>query len=190
MLIGIAGRAQNGKSTIASLFQALAESGSFSPVLYDIGGLVLRYCKDQGYLAEGLTREVLSAAELDVLVRVGKQKREQDPEFWIGQIGADYAQRQGPLPTVGIVPNLRYKNEVGLVRRFHGSVIRVTALNADGSEYISPDRDPNHPSETQLRNLNADYNLIVKRGENELLLGYAKIVFEDIRRRYEEEKWP
>lgn len=175
MLLGLAGRARNGKSTVADELARAAKKAGLSPVVYDIGGLVLEFCIGAGLVADK-KREDLDAEELDVLVRVGEAKREEDPDFWIRGIEGDCQKASEDF--VGIIPNMRCFNEEALVRRNGGLTIKITSLNKNGSEHISRDRDPNHSLETELVNINADFYLTAKRGESDLLKRQAATLFD------------
>lgn len=178
MLLGLAGRARNGKSTVADELARAAKKAGLYPVVYDIGGLVLEFCIGAGLVADK-KREDLDAEELDVLVRVGKAKREEDPDFWISGIESDYRDRRDSTHgLVGIIPNIRYSSEETMVRRNSGLLIKVTSLNPNGSEFVSLDRDPNHPAETELSSVNADFYLTAKRGESDLLKRQAATLFD------------
>jgi len=183
MLISFTGRARNGKTTAAEAIAARADELHLVPVIYDIGAFVLEHCHAEGLIPAELTREQLSAAQLEILVRVGKEKRAENPRFWIERIETDYKRLCGlerePGPKfVALIPNLRYQNEAKMVRNLGGVVVKVSALNKDGSPYISKDRDPNDPSETQLLHLSSDYTITAQVGHSDLIAGIARLIFE------------
>ena len=166
MIIGILGRARSGKSTVASALVRLTTTLYYLQASqYDIGQEVLDFCISSGRLPPK-KREELLPHELHTLVLVGKQKREEEPDFWLDKI-----------------PNVRYTNEADFVRQHSGYLIRVVALNPNGSEYISPDRDANHESETELLGVRTDFTLTAYKGEPDILADYAFAVFNQIRRK-------
>ena len=57
------------------------------------------------------------------------------------------------------IPDTRFINEVDATRNNGGLYIRVVRIKEDGSQYISTDRDPNHPSEAELDGHPADMTL-------------------------------
>ena len=165
MIIGILGRARSGKSTVASALVRLTTTLYYLQASqYDIGQEVLE----------------LLPHELHTLVLVGKQKREEEPDFWLDKIGR---RMWHEAPDVAVIPNVRYTNEADFVRQHSGYLIRVVALNPNGSEYISPDRDANHESETELLGVRTDFTLTAYKGEPDLLADYAFAVFNQIRRK-------
>jgi hypothetical protein len=174
MLIGLVGRARSGKSTVVSSMVERAQEKSLKPWVYDIGGFVRSYCVSQNLLPN-IPRESMTDTQLGILVRVGKEQRDADPDIWIYELERYY--RKYPESVV-LIPNVRYNNELSLVRRNGGHVVRVTALNPNGSVYISRDRDPNHVSETELLDARADYSIVARKGESFLLREYARTLFD------------
>lgn len=174
MLIGLVGRARSGKSTVVSAMVERAEEKSLKPWVYDIGGLVRAFCVEHGILPD-IPRESMTHEQLDTLVKVGKEQRGLQPDFWIQDVEAFYQKNR---QTVVLIPNVRYENELALVRRNGGHIVRVTALNPNGSVYISRDRDPNHVSETELLDARSDFSITACKGESLLLREYARTLFD------------
>lgn len=61
-----------------------------------------------------------------------------------------------------IISDTRFVNEAEALKTNKGFYIKVVRNNKDGSQYISKDRDPNHPSESELENYPADATLVAK----------------------------
>ncbi|MCU1301742.1 MAG: hypothetical protein JWQ87_2026 [Candidatus Sulfotelmatobacter sp.] len=182
LILGLAGRACHGKTTAANAIQQYVKQNAFCREnnprnddcgIYDIGGLVLQYCI-ANKLLPNKKRSDLTDGEKEVLVNVGKAQREFRESFWIDQIFQKIADDNFD---VAIIPNVRYLNEAQRVKSAGGHVIRVRSLNPDGSEYISPDRPANHPSETELHSYNADYFILARRGEDRLVSEQAVTLF-------------
>lgn len=174
MLIGLLGRARNGKTTVAEAVQKQAHKMELSAEIYDIGALVLAECIEEGALTRK-TRAELSRSELEVMVWWGKKKRdEQGESYWLKKLEK---QIEDDGADVAIIPNIRYTNEAWFVAAKRGITIKVVSLNPNGSEFISPDRDPNHPSETEIINYPADYYLTARRGDPILLSDLAATLF-------------
>jgi len=177
ILFGVSGRARNGKTTVADSFYDCAVQRGLTARQYSIGDLVLEFCIRSGRL-QPKTREELNAAELHTLVYVGQREREKDPYFWLRKVRYAISVDN---PDVAIIPNIRMPEEVDFVREHDGYLIRVIALNPNGSQFISPDRDANDPTETELHDVRADYVLTAYRGQVPLLRNYAGVVFRHIK---------
>jgi len=178
LIIGYSGRARHGKTEACEATIAAASSDGYTARLYDIGAMILRYCKEQGLLAPDIERKELNKDQLQLLIDVGKQQRSVDAEFWIGQ--AIRAIKED-APDVALCPNLRYGNEAGLWRAEGGYVVRLTRLNSNGSVYISPDRPANDPSETELEFWPADFYITTKEGQERLLRQQAVTLYRYLR---------
>jgi len=55
-------------------------------------------------------------------------------------------------PTIAVIPDCRFPNEVKLVKDLGGVTIKVSRFNGDGTPFVATDRNPNHPSEIALDN--------------------------------------
>lgn len=71
-----------------------------------------------------------------------------------------------------IIPDVRFKNELECLREYQLKnklikfyFIKVQRINENGSQYIDPNRDPNHPSETELDPVDADLYITAKTGD-------------------------
>lgn len=185
LLFGIAGRAHNGKTTFAEALEVFGSRAGLTPVVYDIGGMVLAYCKNSGLIPAHLTREDLTSDQIATLARVGEEKRAINENYWIEVIAMEHERLcsretpKGPF-FLGIIPNMRFENEQTLVRRLGGVTVKVVALNADGSPHISRDRDPNHASETALLEINADFYVTAKKGQARLIRSMAEVIFNQV----------
>ena len=183
LVIGTLGRARSGKSTVgASLLKVASGVYGMKARQYEFGKTVLEYCISSGRLPSK-SREDLTQTELYTLVYVGNQRRTMDEDFWVDRIAEQILDDK---PDVAVISGIRFPNEVRLVERSNGALIRVISLNPDGSEFISPDRNPNDVTETSLLKEDVDYVLTAYRGQPELLAGYATAIFEEIRRKAHE----
>lgn len=168
VVIGITGRARNGKTTVAEALRAVANRYALDARIYDIGAQVLRFCQETRLISPLAKRAELRRDELEILVRVGKEQRDLDQDFWLRTLQENIA-KDGPH--VAIIPNVRYQNEARWVQNVStGYLVRVSALNhPDGSPYVSPDRDPNHPSETELLPWPVNFFITAYRGQASVL---------------------
>ena len=178
ILIGLTGRARNGKSTAADAITAYAESQSLSVKTYDIGALIFAHCVREGLLTEK-PREERTPEELAICAHVGLNKRQDDPNYWVGQMNANILSE---CPDVALIPNVRYQNEADFIKQ-HGFVVHVQALNPNGTPHISTDRDPNHVSENGLNEREADFYIVAKKPGIDVVAAQAVAIFETIQLR-------
>lgn len=83
-----------------------------------------------------------------------------DPLYWVN-LTINKAKKIAESLDSGyiLIPDTRFKNEVDALRLNSGYYVKVIRTNKDGSQYISEDRDPNHPSEAELESYPADVTL-------------------------------
>lgn len=96
-------------------------------------------------------------------------RRTQDNEYWTRQWKAAI----NPKANIVLASDMRFLNEAAAVKSLGGYTIQVNRKNADGTPFVDPSRDANHPSETQLDGYNYDYQLTVKTGDLALLDQWA-----------------
>jgi hypothetical protein len=82
-------------------------------------------------------------------------RRKQDPNYWVNKV----LQRIETLNGLIIIPDTRFQNEHTAIRANKGLYIEVQRFNGDGSRFISRDRDPNHPSEIDLDDIEANFTI-------------------------------
>lgn len=176
LILGITGRSESGKSTSADTIVAYASQKGLFAKSYELSQYILAHCISKGLIPQK-TRNQLSKEEVAILVQVGEGVRQSDPEMWIKRAMAEIHEQK---PEVSIVPNIRRPYEADMIRRAGGYIIRATSLNKNGSEFISPSRDPNHELESGSGLIQADYFLTTRRGESTLLKSYARTLFDHI----------
>ena len=81
-------------------------------------------------------------------------------------------------PDVAVCPNLRRPEEAQITRDRGGIVWRVNRLNADGSQFISTTRDPNHELETGLDRWCADRYLTNTTGQASYFVHVIRSTFD------------
>ena len=196
LILGFSGRARHGKSEACEAIAKYVATEVWRPktgelctchtpgiacqrrataTIYDIGNFVRLYCIGKGRLP-AVERKDMTKEQLQVLIDVGKEKRAEDPDYWLKPmftaIGADQ-------PDVALIPNLRYWNEVDAVKRANGYVVRVTRMTGTGADFISPDRNPNDVSETSLYHCwETDFYITVKDGHAELVRKQAVAIYQ------------
>lgn len=137
-VIGLGFRARCGKDTLASYMHALMPEESR---VYHFADALKAWCRVQGMMKEkdGLLLQVIGT---DVF------RQRVDSNIWVKclqyQIEEDH-------PRVAIISDMRFPNEAEWVKSRGGLTVRLTRYLADGeTEFISPDRPPDHPSEVAL----------------------------------------
>lgn len=64
-------------------------------------------------------------------------------------------------PAIAVIPDVRFPNEIQLVKDLGGITIKVHRVDKDGRAFVAGDRNPNHPSEVALDSYNDwDYMLV------------------------------
>ena len=164
-VIGIGHRARHGKDSLAAI------------LLNEVkGARRYSFADDLKALARILGMDtkngpVLQALGTDVC-------RSLDPDFWTKRA---YWKLQEERPKMAIFPDVRFPNEVAMIRGMGGIVIKVLRLNADDSPFVASDRPADHPSETALDDYEAwDYCVVARTGELHLFPAIAQAILEDL----------
>lgn len=177
ILIGVIGRANQGKSTAANVIARHATDRGYFARIYEVSHLILKYCQKAGLIAPGKTRADCSPVDVQTLITVGHEKRIEDQNYWLDSI-SDMIQTDGA--DVAIIPNVRADNEAAYVRSNGGVILRVVSTNSDGTPYIAMDRDPNNRFETISQTLQADFEIKTPRGAEDLAKSYARALFDHL----------
>lgn len=82
-----------------------------------------------------------------LLQRVGVAMREDDPDVWIRSV---YSKILAARPAVAVVTDVRFPNELDMIRAMGGEAWKVERRHADGSPFVDPSRPATHESETAL----------------------------------------
>jgi hypothetical protein len=162
LMIGICGRARNGKDFVGNIVQgALASQLKDSVFCSSVSTVVFDEGRRLG-LIKAERREDCDKDDLDALVKLGHRMRAKDEDHWLRGLSVRIANSHC---RVAIVPGIRFPNEIHWLRQANGVVLKITCLNPDGSPYISLDRDPNDPMETVLNRIVPDYEITAMRGQ-------------------------
>jgi len=89
----------------------------------------------------------MRAKDADLLQKVGVAMRSIDPDIWLRALYWTIAERQ---PRIALITDLRFPNEMDLVKAMNGLAIKVERRDAVGNLFVPADRDPNHISEIAL----------------------------------------
>lgn len=181
LYIGLGHKARQGKNVVASV---LKERGGDKVREYALADELKRYCKENhDQLVKDYNLDTSDCKEdpiygyVRVLQFVGTDLiRKKDPDYWFNvlekRIRADN-------PEVAVITDIRFPNEAEWVHRNNGALVKIVRLMHDGTAYISPDRDPNHPSETALDNYNEwDFVILGADGEVDALKDVATQLYD------------
>ena len=153
LILGLGHKARHGKNYLAkTLVQHCAKRGIYAQE-YAFADAVKAYCR----VAFGMREK-----DATLLQFVGTDVfRKHQPDIWV-RVLADTLHEQ--RPEVAIITDLRFPNEMQMIKDRAGYTVRVTRTQADGSPWVAPDRDPNHLSETALDHSHFDFELTAVSG--------------------------
>jgi hypothetical protein len=161
-VVGICGHARHGKDSLALAMLRVcpgAERFAFSDA-------ISAYARVTGQMSE---------RDPKVLQKVGWEMRQRMPDAWKVAL---YWAVMDRAPRLAVVTGVRFPDEAALVRRMDGRIVRVRRLNADGTEYVDPERDRNHPVEAAIEGLGFDAEVVVREGELGRLDDHAAAVLD------------
>ena len=168
--IGVAGRARHGKTGFAKILERMFSAAGYIVHAAGFSDPILKEAHEMG-LIDSLDREKLSPREIKALVFTGTERRRIDSLHWI-KIHQDEIDKAHA--DVVIVHGVRFPMEVSWVRQNGGVVIRLVRRNADGTVFISEDRDCEHPTESVVFGLLPDYEIVHFAGQELWLEEQAK----------------
>lgn len=134
-VIGVGHKARHGKDTTANHIvrqtRGQARIMSYADDVYALARQLGMQGKDAG---------VLQALGTDVGRRI-------DEHRWTKSIYNNILVKRPPIV---VIPDVRFLNEVEMIREMGGVVIKVHRVQKDGTPFVATDRNPNHPSEVEL----------------------------------------
>lgn len=83
--------------------------------------------------------------------------------YWIEQLFetmCSYSKTATCVPDdsfVFLIPDTRFKNEYNFIKRYNSIFIKIERYDDNNVRFVADDRDSNHPSETDLDEVEADY---------------------------------
>ena len=97
-------------------------------------------------------------------------RRAQDPDYWVKRTNEQVQWlrenfREVPADIYIVVSDTRFKNEVAYIKNNGGYYIRVVRLSAAAKPYVDPSRDPNHPSEIDIKDEEPYCTLVALSGD-------------------------
>lgn len=139
LVIGLGHKARHGKDYAAKyMVQHAAKKGLYAKV-FSLADALKAHCR----VTYGMREK-----DGPLLQLVGTEIfRKYQPDIWV-RVCMDTIAEQAP--DVAIIPDVRFQNEVRAIQQAHGYVVKVTRTGADGSRWVSLDRDPHHASEIAL----------------------------------------
>lgn len=180
MLIGLVGKAQSGKSTVASIlverhgFWEIGFADALKNVAISLDPLVCGIGGER--LAERVEREGWEQAKKcpevrRTLQRLGVAVRQIDPNFWVNAVRSQMERTPG---ADWVIPDVRFENELDFLEDMGGTVYQIVrdgAAPAAGTE--------NHVSETALDNTEF-FNVIDNNGTLDDLVAVVNGWFQDV----------
>lgn len=176
ILIGLAGKAEHGKSAGSRIIKEWTERRGCTCEIFEVSKLILDECYALGLIPDGQPRDQNNKEQNKILVDHGSKQRESNPNYWTDLITA---QMLASKADVTVCPNIRFPQEAQAIRNSGGYIIRMNRVNdvAHGlSPFISLSRDPNHLTETAVDNWPADFIITNVTGHGGLLEGLVAAV--------------
>ena len=168
--IGVAGRARHGKTGFALTLESMFRSAGYLVHTCGFSDPILREAFSMGLVSTS-TRENLTRDEIRELVRLGNLRRAQDENYWCRALAREIEEE---APDVAIVHGLRFGNEIEWAHAWGGKVVRLERRHLNGARFVSPDRDPNDPTEASIDSIVPDFEIVHFEGQPDWLAETAK----------------
>ena len=162
VIIGIAGKAQSGKDTVAKYLQTRAAESAclsyhiapFASKVKLVASQLYGFPIDWAYSASGKQRIVMGATVRHWLQKVGETVRDSvDKDVWVNGVLNPAQQRYIEMGSGTIIPDVRYRNELRWIKSSFSVDIAVPSaviktVRVDNSEI--PSEEAQHSSEIDL----------------------------------------
>jgi hypothetical protein len=158
-VIGIGHKARQGKDTVC---QAMIEADASSVKRYAFADAMKMYCR----LFHGMTTK-----NSEMLQRIGTEKRQADPWFWIKQL---YWNIEEQRPRFAVISDVRLRTEAAFVKNLGGIVVNVTRYE-NGQPYVDPSRPATHVTESEMDGYDYDYYLRNDRQLGDLVIAAQEL---------------
>lgn len=182
VLIGLGHKARQGKSSVANFMEEYKPD----PIgIIALADQLKHYCRvhhaqllEEWQLANNTTEYPLCKEDpiygyTKILQWYGTDVvRVYNPNAWIYAL-EDYVENMPVKPEILIVPDIRFPNEAQWIKDNGGYLVKVTRIDEDGYQFISKDRDANHPSEVALDDFEG-WDFVIEVLEND---------FEDLKKK-------
>lgn len=133
-VIGLGHKARHGKDTAARFL--IEESSGVQRFAF--ADNVRAICR----VLHGMTEK-----DAPLMQKVGLEYRKADEHVWLRSL---YAKMQEDRPVVAVITDVRFENEMAMIRQMGGACWRVDRVMADGSLFVDPSRPADHVSEVAL----------------------------------------
>lgn len=153
MLIGISGKKQSGKDTSYRIIKQLCMFSPHHVVQYAFADGVKEFAQE--YFGIDRCEEDKESVRF-IWQGIGQLMREEvDKEYWIKREVDAYeehkAKHWAPDWFIGVIADVRYKNEAEYLMSHNYPVVRVVRENSDSED--------SHPSEVELDSVEFDYKI-------------------------------
>jgi len=176
-ILGLGHRARHGKDSVAR--EIIRECGCMGVYAkqYAFADALKSYCR----VAFGMREK-----DAPLLQYIGTNVlRAKDPDIWVRVLLDTLYEQQ---PDVAIITDMRFSNEADAITDWGGYTMKVERRNADGTLWLTSDRDPHHPSEEALHDYEFDRVVSVHDGEHRLLLDDGLSAFHELYREYQQQR--
>ena len=161
-VILISGKAQHGKDTTAGILKSALEADGFSVLVAHYGDLVKYICKTffnwDGNKDE-TGRTMLQYVGTDVI-------RKQDENYWVRFVGEMLTFFNNKWDYV-LIPDCRFPNEVDYLKKMGFDAVHMRVVRENFDSPLTAEQQ-NHPSETALDDVTADYYINNNGSQKEL----------------------
>lgn len=168
-IIGISGKAESGKDTVATIIQKFLEEDGKRVLIVHFGDLV-KWTAEKFFGWNGAKDEKGRM----LLQKVGASLRDYDDGFWAKTLMDIVGVFMSSYDYV-IVPDVRYKNEVAEIELF-GNLSYTVRVERPGHENKLTEEQRQHPSETELDDESFDA-VIMNDVEDEFLVSLILEVY-------------
>jgi hypothetical protein len=173
-VLGLGYRARQGKDTVAkAIVQECGRTGFYAKQ-YAFADALKAYCR----VAFGMREK-----DAPLLQYMGTNVfRKTDPGIWVRVLQDTIAEQQ---PDIAIITDMRFPNEADAVVAMGGYTMKVERYEPeDGMPWITRDRDPQHPSETALRDYVFDESVQAPDGDVDELIRVGLRAFQRLYKRH------
>lgn len=171
-LIGLGHQARQGKGEVAAYWKSLQPKLT----VYAFADELKLYCKEHHDELEPLWQLANQTQQKPgwkedpiygctaILQWYGTNvARKADPDVWVKALDTRLSREN---PEIAVITDVRFPNEAEYLREKGGFLVKVVRLNKDGTQYVDPQRDPNHASEIALEGYE-DWDYVIEVKEDD-----------------------